>query len=76
MVAKSQQVWKANGYKEAHNIMYPAPRSKDLVHCVKGDCIAGRNSSGAVPTDSPKGTLELLVKGQASEFWRKRALKP
>lgn len=29
--------------------------------------------SGAVYIDSPKGTFELLVKGQASEFWRKRA---
>lgn len=31
--------------------------------------------SGAVYTDAPEGTFGLLVKGQAREFWRKRALK-
>lgn len=43
-VVKSQQVPKANGSKAADNIMYPAPRSEDLAHYVKGDCIAGQNS--------------------------------
>lgn len=43
-VVKCRQVPKANGSKAADNIMYPAPRSEDLAHCVKGDCIAGQNS--------------------------------
>lgn len=75
MLVKSQQVPKANGSKQLMTLCIQHMLRRPCTLCERWLHRWMKFQVYTAYTDSPKGTFELLVKGQASEFWRKRALK-